>query len=602
MKAKKIFILAALAFTLASCSDLFEPAQENNRGLDEIYNEPTYAQGLLGYGYAMLPYQTKSVTDVATDDAVTNELNSSYLKMATGSWAANNDPMSRWQSCRASIQYLNIFLQEVDKVNWAKDENARKMYCDSRKGEAYALRALNMYFLLMNHGGWTEDGKLMGVPNLTEPESSTDDFNKPRATFQECLDQIYSDLDEAAKLLPLDYNDLTDDNDVPAKYKEIGVQTAGDYNRVFGTLMRGRISGRIAEAIRAQVSILAASPAFAEGNNVTYEQAANDAAKVLDRIGGVSGMSATGHNWFMQTQEIDNLGSGACPAEILWRGNRTNGTDDWDLGLNQESDNFPPSLYGKGRINPTQNLVDAFPAANGYPITDARSDYDELDPYSNRDPRLDLYIIHDGSQFKNKTINTDITTASNDNGLNKLSTSTRTGYYMKKLLREDCDPNPNSKNAKYHYPVYIRYTEIFLDYAEAANEAWGPQGRSSHNYSAYDVIKAIRHRAGIIDDGYLDECAASKEKMRELIRNERRLELCFENKRFVDLRRWKAPLNEAARGVEISKEAGLSIFKDIKVEDRNYKDYMYYGPIPQSEMLKWSNLQQNKGWEVKNND
>lgn len=602
MKAKKIFILAALSFTLASCSDLFEPAQENNRGLDEIYNEPTYAQGLLGYGYAMLPYQTKSVTDIATDDAVTNELNSSYLKMATGSWAANNDPMSRWQSCRASIQYLNIFLQEVDKVNWAKDENARKMYCDSRKGEAYALRALNMYFLLMSHGGWTEDGKLMGVPNLTEPENSTDDFNKPRATFQECLDQIYSDLDEAAKLLPLDYNDLTDDNDVPAKYKEIGVQTAGDYNRVFGTLMRGRISGRIAEAIRAQVSILAASPAFAEGNNVTYEQAANDAAKVLDRIGGVSGMSATGHNWFMQTQEIDNLGSGACPAEILWRGNRTNGTDDWDLGLNQESDNFPPSLYGKGRINPTQNLVDAFPAANGYPITDARSDYDELDPYSNRDPRLDLYIIHDGSQFKNKTINTDITTANNDNGLNKLSTSTRTGYYMKKLLREDCDPNPNSKNAKYHYPVYIRYTEIFLDYAEAANEAWGPQGRGSHNYSAYDVIKAIRHRAGIIDDGYLDECAASKEKMRELIRNERRLELCFENKRFVDLRRWKAPLNEAARGMEISKEAGLSIFKDIKVEDRNYKDYMYYGPIPQSEMLKWSNLQQNKGWEVKNND
>ena len=214
-----------MSLTLASCSDLFEPAEENNRGLDEIYNEPTYAQGLLGYGYAMLPYNTKSVTDVATDDAVSNDLTNGYLKMATGSWTANNDPMSKWTSGRASIQYLNIFLQEVDKVNWAKDENARKMYCDSRKGEAYALRALNLYYLLMNHGGWTADGKLLGVPNLTEPESSTDDFNKPRNTFQECLDQIYSDLDEAAKLLPLDYNDLTDDNDVPAKYKEIGVKT-----------------------------------------------------------------------------------------------------------------------------------------------------------------------------------------------------------------------------------------------------------------------------------------------------------------------------------------------------------------------------------------
>ena len=336
-----------------------------------------------------------------------------------------------------------------------------------------------------------------------------------------------------------------------------------------------------------------------------YAKAADDAATVLDRINGVNGLSATGNNWFMQTREIDALGSGACPAEILWRGSRTNGADDWDLGLNQESDNFPPSLYGKGRINPTQNLVDAFPAVNGYPITDDRSEYDKLNPYSNRDPRLDLYIIHDGSTYKGKTIHTDITTANNNDGLNKISNSTRTGYYMKKLLREDCNPDPNAKNAQYHYPVYIRYTEIFLDYAEAANEAWGPKGRGSHNYSAYDVIKAIRERAGIGEfgeDPYLDECAGDKIKMRELIRNERRLELCFENKRFSDLRRWKAPLNEAVRGIEISSEAGVPSYKEMKVEDRSYKDYMYYGPIPQSEILKWSNLQQNKGWEVKNND
>ena len=117
MKINKLFILAALSLSLVSCSDLFEPAQENNRSLDEIYEEPTYAQGLLGYAYAMLPYNTKSVTDVATDDAVSNDLSNSYLKMATGSWAANNDPMSKWTSCRASIQYLNIFLQEVDKVD-----------------------------------------------------------------------------------------------------------------------------------------------------------------------------------------------------------------------------------------------------------------------------------------------------------------------------------------------------------------------------------------------------------------------------------------------------------------------------------------------------
>ena len=124
-------------------------------------------------------------------------------------------------------------------------------------------------------------------------------------------------------------------------------------------------------------------------------------------------------------------------------------------------------------------------------------------------------------------------------------------------------------------------------------------------YSAYDVIKAIRSRAGIGDmdingnneDPYLEERAASKEKMRELIRNERRLELCFENNRFWDLRRWLAPLNETAKGVSITTKAdGTFDYKVIDVEKRDYKEYMYYCPIPYSEILKWSNLQQNYGW------
>ena len=88
--------------------------------------------------------------------------------------------------------------------------------------------------------------------------------------------------------------------------------------------------------------------------------------------------------------------------------------------------------------------------------------------------------------------------------------------------------------------------------------------------------------------------------MRELIRNERRLELCFENKRFADLRRWKAPIDVAAVGVQIKKDSGTTTYKAFKVEDRNYKEYMYYGPIPQTEIQKWTNLRQNKGWELNN--
>lgn len=256
---------------------------------------------------------------------------------------------------------------------------------------------------------------------------------------------------------------------------------------------------------------------------------------------------------------------------------------------------YPPTLFGNGRMNPTQNLVDAFPMANGYPITEAGGEYRSTAPYEGRDPRLATYIIYNGA--KEGPSNSIIYTGSQsgtDDGLNVLSTSTRTGYYMKKLLIMSVNCNPASTSGKTHYRPRIRATEIFLNYAEAANEAWGPKGTGTHGYSAYDVIKAIRKRAGVggTDDPYLESCAADPDKMRQLIRNERRLELCFEGFRFWDLRRWKADMNETIRGVDIKG----STITPINVEERAFKDYMYYGPIPYSEILKFSNLKQNKGW------
>ena len=171
---------------------------------------------------------------------------------------------------------------------------------------------------------------------------------------------------------------------------------------------------------------------------------------------------------------------------------------------------------------------------------------------------------------------------------------------MRKLLRQDVNPDPSINNAQYHYTARIRYTEIFLNYAEAANEAYGPTGKGSHAYSAYDVVKAIRARAkvGVSNgDAYLESIKGDKDKMRELIRNERRLELCFENFRFWDLRRWKSNLNETALGMTIERQtSGTLTYTPLNVENRVYSDYMYYGPIPYDEIRKWTNLEQNKGW------
>ena len=594
MKIKNILILAILAGSFCACADLINPSAQNAQTEEQMFKDPSSAQGILGYGYANLPFETKSTTDIATDDAVTNDLGNSYRSMAQGTWAANNDPMSQWQSRRIAIQYMNLFLKHVENVPWSKEPERQAMFVDKLRGEALALRALNMYYLLRNHGGWTADGQLLGIPIILEPEGVESDFNQPRATFQACVEQIYADLDEAMKLLPYDYKKLPSDADVPKKYQDLGVTTAEEYAVVFGDTFAGRISGRIAQTIKSFVAILAASPAYAEGTDVTYADAANEAAAVLKNIGGVAGVDPTGYKWFMEKKTLDALGSGQCPPEILWRGSMNKSTEDYAFGISQEKDNYPPTFYGSGRINPTQNLVDAFPMANGYPISDPNSGYSASNPYAGRDPRLAEYVIYNGAEYKGSQIITGLYSSDN-NGLNKTATSTRTGYYLRKLLRDDCNADPSATNAQYHYPVYIRYTEIFLNYAEAANEAWGPNGKGDHGYSAYDVIKALHDRAGVGND-YLDSIAGDKDKMRELIRNERRIEMCFENKRFWDMRRWKLDLTQPAKGVEIRQDGSALTYKVFDVETRNYRDHMYYGPIPETEVLKWSNLDQNKGW------
>lgn len=588
---KTLTVLTVAGMTFTSCDDLFSPAIENNLGIDYMYNNAGYAEGVLGNAYTRIPCGSFPFNEVATDDAVSNDPDNNYRKIALGSWTSDNNPFERWRDCRSAIMYINLFLSKADKVHWANDEIASRMYNDREKGEAYGLRAMFMYYLLQAHGGYDDAGNLLGVPIVTEPEGAGSNFNVPRNSFADCMKAIYDDCDRALALLPAKYVDVSSDGEVPAVYKQLG-GTASQYNRVFGSKFNGRMDGAIVEAFRSKAALLAASPAYNAGSGVTYQQAADYAAIVLDRIGGVAGMDPTGWTWFSNTTEIEGLANGANPKEILWRGEKGQ-SNTW------ETDNYPPSLYGKGRINPTQNFVDAFPAANGYPIADSRSQFDAANPYANRDPRLAAYVVYDGSKVG--VNNTEIRTtadATGKDGLNKVSgSSTRTGYYLRKLLRQDINLDPTVNSQQYHYTPRIRFTEIFLNYAEAANEAFGPTGRGSHSYSAYDVVKAIRSRAGIKDDAYLESIKDDKAKMRDLIRNERRIELSFEGFRFWDLRRWNLNQTETAKGMSITTNAqGMVSYQPIEVEKRNYKDFMVYGPLPYSEVLKFSELKQNKGW------
>ena len=599
-----LYLIGILAF--CSCNDMFEPADENNRQTEDMTDESRYAHGLLMYAYDRLPYITTTQTDIATDDAVTNQLNSAYRSMAMGTWQAeeSNNPMSVWNNCKDGIQYINLFFSIVEKVKYAPSAvSKQQMFVDRLKGEAFGLRALLYYYLLQAHSGYAADGVLYGVPLLVTPEDGSSNFNLARATFADCVKQCFADCDSAMFYLPVDYVDIANADEIPAKYKALGANYS-NFNLVFGNKANGLMSGKVAEAIKAQIALLAASPAFRDQSGVTSAEAATLCANVLKRIGGLEGFDPTGNIWYKNTQKLDPSASEM--PEILWREDRRKNAE-------QERDHFPPTLYGSGRVNPSQNFVDAFPMRSGRPITDPNSGYDPTNPYANRDPRLSDDVIFNGTTFRRTVIITGTYPTDNDetdDNLNSISTSTRTGYYLKKLLREDVSPQSSSLIEQYHIYPRIRYTEIFLAYAEAANDAWGPKADPTGiGFTAYDVIKAIRVRAGLATneigqplpegDVYLEECATDQAKMTNLIRNERRIELCFENKRFWDIRRWMLPLNETVRGMRIDRDKATSelTYTVIDVEERVYDNsYQCYGPIPKGEVLKWSNLQQNKGW------
>lgn len=585
---KNILFLVTGIFMLTGCVDLFEPAVQNNRDVESMYGEPRFAQGLIINGYVRIPTNGWSFNDMATDDAVSNNETNSYFAVATGQWAPDNNPLNQWTNSRAAIQYLNIMLDEVEKVSWSEDEVVRNMFNDRIKGEAYGLRALFMFHLLQAHGGRV-GGELLGVPIVLEPEGIGSDFNQPRATFEAGMQQLYTDLDRAIELLPVDYNNIGNTSQIPEKFRIYGADS-DDYNRVFGQDARQLMSGRICMAIKAQAALMAASPAFSNGNSTRWEDAANYAAEVIDLNGGLASLAPNGVTWFTNTGEINSIGSGVNPPEILWR------SDIQGPNSDLEAQHYPPTLFGNGLLNPTQNLVNAFPMANGYPVTHPLSGYSTSNPYENRDPRLRQFIIVNGGTAgpNNSVIRTAVDAGTID-GFNQVETSTRTGFYMRKLLRQDVNLDPVSTNSQLRYKPRIRYTEIFLIYAEAANEAWGPMGTGGNAFSAYDVIKAIRTRAGVganNGDAYLESIKGDQAAMREMIRNERRLELCFEGFRFWDLRRWNSNLTEPAMGVRI--QGGEH--QMIQVENRVFSDHMIYGPIPLSELLKFNALQQNTGW------
>jgi hypothetical protein len=215
------------------------------------------------------------------------------------------------------------------------------------------------------------------------------------------------------------------------------------------------------------------------------------------------------------------------------------------------------SYGGWGRNTPTQNLVDEFRMADGSPF-DWNNPVHAARPYENREPRFYASVLYTGAPWRGDIIYASTNkpnaagTALVDNATMKRGTNsyTMTGYYLKKLI----DPTKRAGTPNRYAPfegagqnlIVLRYAEILLIYAEAKNEYSGPDA------AAYSALNAVRNRGGLADISGLDQAS-----FQEAVRTERHIELCFENKRYFDIMRWR-------KGTEI-------IGKDVYGIDITYK-------------------------------
>ena len=586
---------AALALvSLASCSGTWEEKVNNEWDTKYVWGVAEIANGVLNRAYVDIPTTPDSYgsnyLDVATDNAATSLFTSSAYKLSQGGISSMSNPLAIWAEAYRNIQYVNSFLEnglgsdiKYNKVDAGLDQAYKKQYY----GEAHFLRAYWELQLLKTYGGKDAAGTALGFPIRTyfvNTNSGAFFAVINRNTYQECVDQILADCDTAAKYLPVAYT--------------------GD-NVVTGSALIGKPTAIAAKTIKVIAALYGASPAYQDDAVVKINGMADyevvDAAAYASKWETAALLAnqlladpAFGPDYYALANTDLADAPNTTPAEFIFRFFSNN------RGV--ESRHFPPYYFGKANTVPSQNLVDAYPMSNGYPIDDPASGYDPEHPYNGRDLRLYNTVYYDGSVFANSGAAMNMM----DGGKDSYTYSeygTKTGYYLKKgLSTKSLMLKPAATSNSQHYFPILRRAQVFFAYAEAANEAWGPMGKGPGcAYSAYDIMKMVRSVAGGINDtSYLDAVAASgTEAFAALIQNERRLEFAFENERYFDLRRRIMPLDEAVRGVRLSvSDEGKVVYDtDVVVSERKFNDIRYYyTPLPYDECAKNKYLVNNMGW------
>lgn len=586
MKTNHIFICFLLGLITASCNFL-EPETDNTRD-ESILDEAAYFCGPLNDVYNNLPDMFNIEMDVMTDNAVKRDMSGDYYRCGVGALSPNLNPIGIWTDGYKNIRTLNIFIDRMvlnDDTEWhtpvrfvelGSEENY-KLNMDifwRLRGEAFALRAYWQLELLRNYAGMTEGGQILGIPLVgNKILDINDDLDIPRSTFEECISAILEDCDSALV-----------NNRLPDLYTGSGA---------FASEYRGHVPGVAVKAIRARALLYSASPAYNPSGDLSkWETAAKAAAEAIQAAGGINAAFSTRDEYYFTALDNNDWGK----YDVFLRGSVLTGNNAF------ETDNFPPQLYGNALINISQNYVDAFPDENGYPITESPS-YDETDPYAHRDARLALFVGYHGGTIGAASYVLDISEGGIDS-YDPLKKTSRSGYYLKKTLRMAVNLTPgaitNTKRANILYGL----PELLLNFAEAANMAWGPSGDpEGYGFTAKDALRRILTRDNKAAGAqYLDNVIGDdQDRFNEYVRLQRRIELSFEGHYYYDLRRWYAAdpdweskINVPVEGIVITESENGTEYKTVELEKRYFESP--YQPIPYSEIYN-AGLVQNKGWQ-----
>jgi hypothetical protein len=600
MKSRIIYIIAGLMLAGTwSCEEYLDKVETSDLTAYDVFGTYTHFQGFQDQMYDMMvPYNNfyNNTSYNYGDHVVANATGMPTYQFDVGNyWAwytysrsvfADEDE-GIWAGGWRGIRIANLCLANIDTLKDATQEQRELLL-----GQAYFFRAYFHWEIIRAFGG---------LPYIDTVIQPADNMKMPRPSYQEANAKIVKDLDRAIDLLPADWDET-----------ETGGATAG--------ANRGRATKGAALGIKAKALLYAASPLMNNEstgsgyvyNNELLEQAAAAAHELLKLAdeGYYSLLplnsdpdKENGYNNIFYTTEGEIVPFGS---ESVWQRvqepNKNGYTGYKNQGIGR--------LFMGGRLGqvqnceaPTQNLVDLFEMqATGLPIDDQASGYKEDSTiWEGRDPRFYKSILTDGTKW--------VKTFADDNplaylqlyngGVDRNQQGSLTGYLVKKFWPYGVNAIDQEWGTFWYRTPVIRLAEVYLIYAEAVNEVYGPTTAPTFDgetgLTAEEAVNIVRARAEM--PGVHSKFTGDKLKFRERIRNERSVELCFEGQRWHDLRRWHiGHLIENKELYALDFDSDHTSFFRAKIMDKVFDEKHYWLPLPVEQVLLYKEYNQNPGW------